>query len=39
MPRISKIIWIEDDDGTMSLDRIPGVTQQDIFQASNCHHR
>jgi hypothetical protein len=35
MARVSKIIWIEDDDdGTISLDTIPGMTRQDIFQAS-----
>jgi len=34
MARVSKIIWIEDDDGTASLEAIRGVTQQDLWQAS-----
>lgn len=36
MARVSKIIWIEDDDGTISVNSvgIPGVSQQDLWQAS-----
>lgn len=32
--RVSRIIYIEDDDGTMTIDTIPGMTRQDIFQAA-----
>lgn len=34
MARVSRIIWVEDDDGSVSLESIPGVTKQEIFQAS-----
>jgi hypothetical protein len=32
--RVSRIIYIEGDDGTITIDKIPGMTQQDIFQAA-----
>lgn len=32
--RASRIIWIEGDDGSMTIDTIPGMTRQDIFQAA-----
>lgn len=34
MAKVSKIIWIEEDDGTISLNSIPGITQREIFQAT-----
>jgi len=32
--RASRIIYIEGDDGTITIDTIPGMTRNDIYQAS-----